>query len=1005
MQAFFFWKEWPRPFKELYYFLFITFCAAVIWMVYAYLQGNAITLDWNTLGDTQKTDTLINSFKVGPFTLSVSAESTIFYQRFEGSFPRLNILSYYIFLAVTVVSANILLTIATTLSRFWYYVGIALFAAFLVNLKLELLMLFGSDWKSGLTIALLLFLPCSYFFNVIKPNISFVKRLGVFMLLTLVMGLIIYFFSEVKSPFLYLSASGIINPLIISMIFILLVANEIISWMIYIITHANTATSKNTLPHFLVLIVIYMTNLVLAYFHEARQIDWDLIYVNLFFLLLTSTLLGIWGYKNREEQYGYLFKFYPFGAIFYIVMAITCIVTIAHFITTGNDVALEVFRDTIIYGHIGFGTIFILYILGNFAAPLKSNLKVYKVLYKPTGMPYFTFRFAGIIAVAAFFLYANWKVTVKQATAGYYNSLGDLHLHDNDVLLAQQYFKEASEYGYNNHKANYTLGHLNARQKNIDEAIKNYEDATKKWPSVQSFVNLANLRKEEKGFFEGLFTLQEGSKVYPNTGPIQNNIGLLYSKTDILDTTFIYLDKAYQNESKKVAGSNILAMVAKKNLDIKADSVLADYEIANDPISINNRFVLSNNSAESADLAYSPSDSTLSFIEASIFYNGALNALFKEDSINTEEIYHYADIASNVNFRESLQYIASLNHYKNNNVNKAFRRLNWLANRLGDNSGKYFNHVGLWALEQNAPDVAVDYFKWSLDEGFEEARLNLAIALTESQNNNVAIAVWQDLRKKDDNNLKQMSNNLLSILTLKETDLATLSDNQKHLFLRYNLTANDTILFDRILNQISNTQYRADAILNMAEKLWSMDRSEAAIRYYTQLAELPIEDRNLFEKIQWFELKLLAARGNVRGLAQKINQGVEFTNQRAIEKAHYTGLLNEASGDTTQALANYEYINFNNPFKAEAVIAAANFIGKKDRFKAYDILIGALEINPRSVRLLKAYILQCARIQSESYAEIAFETLGQIITNQELTNFRKQYNELVQEVERAEEAF
>lgn len=1005
MQSLFFWKDWSRPFKFLYLVLFIIFCAVVAWMLYAHFTGTEIFINWNILGETKKTDAIINTFKLGPFSLTVSAENTIFYQRFEGSAPIIHVLSYYVFLIITVVAANILLTIITTLSRFWFYVGMAFFAIFLVNLKLELLLLFDTDWKIGLIVPLILFLPTSYYFNVINPGISFIRRLGVFTLLTIGIAVLIHFSAGLSYPFFYIATSGIINPIIISLIFILLIAHEIINWMVYIITNANTPSSKNTLSHFIVLIVIYMTNLILVYFHETNKIDWDIIYVDLFFLLLISTVLGIWGYKQREEQYDYLFKFAPIGAIFYITMAICCMGSIAHLLTTGNDVALEIFRDATIYGHIGFGVIFILYVIANFITPLKDNLKVYKVMYKPTSMPYFIFRFAGIIAVTALFLNSGWRIPINQSIAGYYNALGDLHWQNEEQLLAQQYYKEGAIYGYNNHKSNYTLGYINDLQGNTEKAIEHYEKATKKSPSPQAFINLSNLNNEENKFFWAFLPLQEGLKQFPNEHEIQNNIALLYGKTDILDTTVIYLDKAYHNSDGKVAASNILAIVAKNNVDIKADTVLSDYNIARDPISINNRIVLSNNSREASDIDFTPSDSTLSLLEASILYNNAFNALFQEDSLVTEDIYKYANRAANVNFREPLQYVLSLNHYKNLQVNKAFRRLNWLANRISENSGKYFNHVGLWALEQNVPNVAIDHFKWALEEGFEEARLHLAIALTENQDREEAIEIWNSLAKSDDVNLKTMAVNLISLLQLDDENLGDLTDNQKYLYLRYHIGVNDTSSFNAIFPTISDNDYRAEAILNMAEKMWVADRSESAINYYTELADLQIADRALFEKIQWFELKLLAAQGNVRGLAQKINQGIDFKGAREIEKRQYTGLLNEASGDTVNARLNYEFIAYKNPFKEEAIIAAANFLGIRDKFEAYNILLSALEINPESIRLLKAYILQCARVQSAEYAENSFEVLGRIISSDELQKFRNEYNELLEVVEESEDEF
>ena len=107
-------------------------------------------IGWNITAKTEHIDVLIDTFKVGPFSLSTSADNTIFFQQYGGAIPDVNTTSYYFFLTVSVCCIVLLFTIVTTLPRFWYFVGTALFAVVLVNFKLELLLLFGSEEKVGL---------------------------------------------------------------------------------------------------------------------------------------------------------------------------------------------------------------------------------------------------------------------------------------------------------------------------------------------------------------------------------------------------------------------------------------------------------------------------------------------------------------------------------------------------------------------------------------------------------------------------------------------------------------------------------------------------------------------------------------------------------------------------------------------------------------------------------------------------------------------------------------
>lgn len=1006
MQSKFFWKNWPNPYKQLYLVLLFFTLLSILWFCYSFLGGVESAIGWDILAKTDRISVLLDTFSIGPFSLNASAENILFFQQFSGSAPNINTLSYYLFLLVTVLCINILVAVVSALPRFWYFAGMAIFTFVLVNYKFELLLLFDSEQKWGLIIALLLYLPISYIFNSIKKEVPLLVRLFIFLSITILIALLIVFFSGVETPFLYLASYGMSNALIISLIFILMIAHEIIASFIYLLTSSGGTSGRNSLLHFYLISAIYLVNLVLAYLHETRVIDWNIIYVNLFLLLLISALLGIWGFKQREEQYKYLFNFLPLGAIAYLALAICCFATIAHFFGAFNDPAIEVFRDFIIYAHLGYGIIFVVYITSNFLDPLKRNMPVYKVLYKPTAMPYFTFRLAGLIAFTAFLVKSNWEVPVNQSISAYYNGIADMHYHNKELQLAETYYQEAAVYGYRNHKSNYMLGLLASQRKNAAKAAVYYKTATEKNPSPQSYVNLSNLYLEQSRFFDALFTLSEGLENIPKNGEILNNLGLAYAKTNILDTAAYYFNEAFENKATQNTGSsNILALLAKNDLRLNADSVIDAFDIQEDPISLNNSLVLKNRAHEYLNKNFTPEDSVLTFLNASILYNQAFNHLFGKDSVNLDKIDEFIDVKANLNHKESLQKVLCLNWYYNHDVNRAFRQLNWLANTSTTNAGKYFNLIGLWALQQKAPDVAADYFTWAADRNFKEAKLHLAIALTENRNIDVARAVWEELLEIGDNNVKSIAQTILRILNARSGDYATFSDNDKYLYLRYLIDYRDTLTFNNRIPEIKNNNYRAQAIFDMSQKLWKKDHTEQAIDYYTRLSGLEITDPRLFNEIQWYELKMLAARGTIRGLSTKINQGIEFDEEHTLEKYYYTALINEASGDTLNAKKNYRFIAYKNPFFEEAVIAAANFLGINDRFEAYNILLSALEINPGSVKLLKAYILQCARVQLNNYAQHSLDDLQELISAEAYNQFVKEYEELAKKVEEAEQNF
>ena len=308
MQSFFFWADWSRPYKALYSLLFTLLLAVLVWMAYSYSQGYEVYLDWQKQGQAETTDVKINTIKVGPFNITNTAENTTYTQRFSSSGPKTNTASYYVFLGITTICACLLITIISTLPRFSFYIGAAFIVLYFMNMKLELLYLFGSEQKVGLALSLILFLPTAFYFNRIKSHITFFSRLLTFTCLFLILGVVVFFGANVARPFLHISAASLLNPLIISLVFTLLIAHEIMGALVLLLTRSNTPSSKNTLTHFSIITLIYLANLALAYLYESNIISWDIVYIHPFLLLTVSTLLGVWLYKHRESQYSYLFS-------------------------------------------------------------------------------------------------------------------------------------------------------------------------------------------------------------------------------------------------------------------------------------------------------------------------------------------------------------------------------------------------------------------------------------------------------------------------------------------------------------------------------------------------------------------------------------------------------------------------------------------------------------------------------------------------------------------------
>ncbi|MEJ2003659.1 MAG: hypothetical protein P8X57_01560, partial [Cyclobacteriaceae bacterium] len=981
MRKLFFWQTWSPARRALYFFVFVLLVILGISIAVLELAGIDSLIGWDTFARSEMIRLPIEQFRQGPFNFTIDTDTNIFWQFFSGGESFIPVWAYYGYLGLMTLSVVMLVTIITYLKKFWYFIGASLLIAGLVSLQLELLFLFGSESKTGLIVAILLYIPFTYIFNRVRTQTPFFTRFATFAGLTLVFALLIYFFADISYPFLHIATSSIYLMMVLSMIFMLMVAHEILIAIIGLLTSAQESGGGNSLRHFLIFCTIYLGILLLAYLSESGLVKTDLIYINLFVLLLASAFLGIWGFRKRENQYSYLADFQPAGAFFYIAMMLAGFTTLALLMVTGNDPGKEVFRDFIVNGHLAFGIIFLLYVMANFIGPLGNNLPVHKILFKPTSMPYFTFRLVGLITFLGFILPAGTNVSIFQTRSAYFNSLGDMYMHINQPLFGIRYYEDGALYGFNNHKSNYSLGKFYANQEAHARAIPYFQKAVKKWPTPQAFVDLANSYIETNRKYDAIFALKDGHQTFPESYEILNNLGLTFNETNIIDSAYIFMNQAHEVSSgKSASSSNITGLLIKNSIDVNADSVIEAYADPEDAISRNNALVLKNQKHEPWEIKEQEYDSALSYVTSSVIFNQTVNKIFTDDSINTKAYHRYTRYPANSPFNDELEFAEALNLADKDQFIRAFRLINAVGNKSNDRD--YFEIGGKWALGQNAPYVAAQYFSWSADRNTPGARTNLAIAYSENQQIIDAAALWEQLANDDNEQVQTTAASMLDIYRQNPSSLREASDEKRYMYLRYVISPRDTSSFYSIASNIKDQDIRADAYLMESKKLLELGRTQSSINVFSNISGLQLTDQQIYEQANWHDLELLAASRNILGLSEKINEGIDFDQEHLVEKVYYKALIKAYSEDTT-AYADFEWVAQSNPFMEEAVVTSVQYISQYDRFRAYDLLINALEINPKSVRLLKAYILQCAETQLDSYAAISLEELKGLIPAQE----------------------
>jgi hypothetical protein len=975
MQSFFFWKGWPKDYRWMWYALSSIFILSLGAFWIYYFQGTGAVIEWERIQEQKIIETTVNSFRLGPFQLSVPSESYVIFEYLSGGEIKHNLVATGVFLTVFAFCAVILLALITTLERFWYFAGMSIFIVLLITLRLDVLQLFGSTGYVVPAAILLIYVVTSFYFRYFRTRTSFIIRVSVFLIQTVVLAAVIMFFARVAHPAVHLMVTAYTPAMILTMLFIIMVAHEILVSFVYI---TSQGTTGNNVKHFSLISFIYLINIIITCLHEVGAIDWNFIYINLFLLVTISALLGFWGFKLREPLYENIFPFAPFGAFFFISMASICFITIAQLLGNANDAALKIIRYIIIFSHAGFGIIFVTYFLSNFIAMMARNIPVYNVLYKPNRMPYFTFRFAGLIASLAFLFYSNWRTFVAHGVAGFYNYVGDMHLLEGNEAYAITFYDQSRSHAFQNHRANYALATLKTSRLNLDGALNNYKLANGKRPTEFSLVNEGNLYLWSGRTFEAIASLKKSEKIAPESAAIKNNLGYTYAKVHALDSASYYLNESRNNAlSKSSAETNFFAMAAAEYIPINTDSVLKLFD-SNSPSVSSNALALATLFGQKITIEKDPLAERKLDLYSATFLNNYIN--YNSDKLDTTFLKRAHGIAAdtlNLAFAEALKASLANAYYHQGKVYKALEILGELSYLTQNYSGKFNYVMGLWALEQEAPETAASYFTHAETADYKQARFYHAIALTEAGHANEAMLAWDSLAIRDDRNIQLLARQLKSILQINPAQVMNLPDPEKYQFCRYRIGLRDTVLFSRIINTFKNDNYKAQALIDIAKRLYKADQIIPAIKFLNQVGGLKLTDKTLYDDIKQLELLMLASRKEIRSLARQINKDVTFDQKHQLHKTLYTALISESSGDTAVAKINYDILAKANPFFEEGILAAAAFYSKqgKGSHRAYDILVDAIYVNAHSIRLLKAYAAEASSQGFDQYAASATERL------------------------------
>ena len=710
MKELFFWKVWSSSERRITITALVVVLLALLFFILKSIDPLANVIRWDVLSELSEISTVVDILKFDQWQYGISAPSSLVTEQFVASTMETDFLTIRIFWGFIIIGLSFILASLTTMPRFWYLTGMVVFILLLASARLETLGIFGQGNKAFFIITITLYTGLSYYFHAFRPDIGIgIRILGISAVSVFLFGLVA-FLSPVAFPALTAASYSLPVWLLISIVFLLISATEIVAALVWLSTSGQNKNGKSGLTNFIVISVLYLLSLILLYLKNTRQIDWDLTLLSPVYLAVAAGILGIWGFRKRADSTNGLLSFRSNGFWLYIGMFIVTAAFTAYACGTANDPLIEVLEDVVVNGQLAMSIVFLFYILVNFYAVFKQGLAVHKVLYKPMRFGLTQTRLFGFAGVVILFSVQR-LLPVYQGIAGYFNGLGDLYSNTREYPLAEQYYKMALQQEFQNHKSNYALASLALNQGDKVAAAYYFRQALLKNPSPQAYAGLTGVLMQESLFFDAVYSLQEGLRAFPESGELLNNLGMLYAKTNVADSAHYYLDKAERTSKKpEVPATNLLAIWGRST-----DSGLLDS--------------LANNSNSKKYLSWQAN-----WLAVQNLRQDFSKQNFQNDAIKTDSSLSVSGLAYLVNYARNQAVLDSLpatflpklagknqllsedlllaslypEFYSGNKL-KAIETLSVWAEQGGEKNKLYHKILGHWLLQVGLYDLAIKH--------------------------------------------------------------------------------------------------------------------------------------------------------------------------------------------------------------------------------------------------------------------------------------------------------
>ena len=771
---------WPdnRALQIGYFILLILIVATIL----SILFGVDWALDWNLMSTATRDNFLVKELQIGPFMRAIEGQQYILKELFTVSKLSINPTTTIIWLGLIWVGFTGFIAIASFWKRYIFLLVAGLIVLFVNQLYLDEISLFGpGSWKWASILLMAVLVGPAYYFHAFRENSHLAIRWATIFLIS-ALTLTVFHLNQPQF-YLHLAGYGVFGFGILAMFFLFLISEEIVFMMLYLITRSKGGTHNE--KHFTVFTLAYIIYLGLYWADRMSLIqgDWDIL--NPFYLLVISTVIAMLTISYKQQlMTTFSFKNFDIRWLL-IVLALSTYGLIGLGASRTNDAIMDGLEYLILYMHIGFGFMFLLYIIFNFVNPLIQGLMVYKIAYKEQNFPYASARLGGFVIFLALYFYGE-QMPLRRLQGAKLNFEGDYHIVTNPGL-AREYYEEAAVFAWDNHYASWRLFEFARDEK---EAIYRLNRATTRNPSPYTFVALANVLHESGETTRAIAALRAGQLLFPRDGELLNNLAYYLHEIGAYTEALDALNRSAGTESwNQAVEVNRLAFGDTSTLsqDTWSLALTTNYlAIKNDQL------VRPNLIFNTSSLGSDPDLHDITYL---INSGWALNRDIIDSTFRKLD-----QKITNAELSKNLKHANAYNLLESNNINRALRLWGELIESVHSYEKAFFyNQLGDLYLQFYAPHQALEAYEEALYYGSNDALIGKAIALMELTEWEDAKSAWMQAIAVDES-YRSIPDELKI--------LSGPTDDPSFAWLYYNLPTSASV-YQRAIGGMSNSQINA----------------------------------------------------------------------------------------------------------------------------------------------------------------------------------------------------